>query len=267
MKEPLLQLDNIAVGYNGRPLYSCVSDSVESGSLVAFLGENGAGKSTLLRCMAGRMKPLAGDVKIAGADIAGLSRREMALTVSIVASGNTLAGALTVTELVSLGRQPHTGFLGRLSEHDRRITREAIAAAGMTAFAHRQVATLSDGERQKVMIARALAQETPVMLLDEPTAFLDVASRLETLQLLATLAREENKIIIYSTHDVSSALRLSSRLWLLETSTGSGASASGPRHSFTAGSPASLIASGDLARLFSDRAVRFDPVALDFLPQ
>ena len=108
MKEPLLKLENIAVGYNGRPLYSEVNDSVESGSLVAFLGENGAGKSTLLRSIAGRLKPLAGDVKIAGTDIAGLSRREMALTVSIVATGNTLAGALTVTELVSLGRGRRT---------------------------------------------------------------------------------------------------------------------------------------------------------------
>lgn len=267
MKEPLLKLENIAVGYNGRPLYSEVNDSVESGSLVAFLGENGAGKSTLLRSIAGRLKPLAGDVKIAGTDIAGLSRREMALTVSIVATGNTLAGALTVTELVSLGRQPHTGFFGRLSERDRRITREAIASTGMTPLAHRQVATLSDGERQKVMIARALAQETPVMLLDEPAAFLDVASRLETLQLLATLAREEDKIIIFSTHDVSSALRLASRLWLLEPSAGSDASTSGPHHSFIAGPPASLIASGHLARLFPDRAVNFDPVSLDFLPQ
>ena len=124
MKEPLLKLENIAVGYNGRPLYSEVNDSVESGSLVAFLGENGAGKSTLLRSIAGRLKPLAGDVKIAGTDIAGLSRREMALTVSIVATGNTLAGALTVTELVSLGRQPHTGFFGRLSERDRRRSEE-----------------------------------------------------------------------------------------------------------------------------------------------
>ena len=105
------------------------------------------------------------------------------------------------------------------------------------------------------------------MLLDEPTAFLDVASRLETLQLLATLAREEDKIIIFSTHDVSSALRLASRLWLLEPSAGSDALTSGPHHSFTAGPPASLIASGHLASLFPDRAIHFDPVALDFLPQ
>lgn len=259
MNTPLLELKNVAVGYGARTLYRDVNLRVGEGEMVALLGANGAGKSTLLRCITGTLAPLAGAVEIAGLPLAGIPRRELAKLVSLVNTGLTMAGALTVRELVGLGRQPHTGFLGMLSRNDREIVGQSIKAVGMSALAGRQVASLSDGERQKAMIARALAQETPVMVLDEPTAFLDVASRLETMQLLRGLALSQKKAIILSTHDVSSALRLCQRLWLI---------VDGPDgvRRVVDGTPASLIADGTLASLFPGRRVSFDPSLMDFIP-
>lgn len=260
MKNILLKLEDVAVGYGSKPLYEGVNLNVECGEMVTLLGANGVGKSTLLRCVTGRLAPLHGKVKVAGRSLAGIPKLELAKLVSIVNTGQELAGALTVEELVSLGRQPHTGFFGRLSRRDKDVVARAMMAVGMSEFASRHVASLSDGERQKVMIARALAQETSVMVLDEPTAFLDVASRLETLQLLSRLAREEGKAIILSSHDVSSALRLSQRLWLIIRDE------SGKR-CLVDGTPSDLIKTGALERLFLGRSVIFDSSLLDFLPK
>lgn len=260
MKEILLKLENVAVGYGATPLYEDVNLAVESGEMVTLLGANGAGKSTLLRCVTGRLAPMCGVVEVAGRSLVGIPKGDLAKLVSVVNTGQELAGALTVEELVSLGRQPHTGFFGRLSRKDRDVVERAILAVGMADFTARQVASLSDGERQKVMIARALAQETPVMVLDEPTAFLDVASRLETLQLLSRLAREEGKAIILSSHDVSSALRLSQRLWLIIRD-------ELEMRRLIDGAPTELIKTGALEKLFSGRQVFFDSSLLDFLPK
>ncbi len=266
MNDTLLKLDNVAVGYGGIPLYEDVNLRVSRGEMVTLLGANGAGKSTLLRCVTGRLAPLRGHVEITGRSLSGIPKGELARLVSIVSTDRALAGALTVEELVALGRQPHTGFFGRLSRRDREVVSCSLEAVGMAAFSSRQVASLSDGERQKVMIARALAQETPVMVLDEPTAFLDVASRLETLQLLSRLARNEGKAVILSSHDVSSALRLSQRLWLIvEKSDGEGSHGS-CRRGLIDGSPRELIESNALSSLFPGRHVTFDSSLLDFLP-
>lgn len=265
MSDILLKLEDVAVGYGGVPLYEGVNLTVGRGELVTLLGANGAGKSTLLRCVTGRLAPMAGRVEISGRSLEGIPQRELARLVSVVNTGRGLAGALTVEELVSLGRQPHTGFFGRLSNHDREVVARAIDSVGMAAFSNRRIASLSDGERQKTMIARALAQETPVMVLDEPTAFLDVASRLETLRLLSRLSRDEGKAIILSSHDISSALRLSSRLWLILPSFAASSVTTTSRQLID-GTPSTLVTSGVLSRLFPDRPVRFDSTLLDFLP-
>lgn len=279
MNKPILQLDDVAVGYGGRALYSHVNAQVFPGELVTLLGANGAGKSTLLRCITGQLHPMSGTVSIAGTPLSGISDKELARLVAVVNTGNTLAGALTAEELVALGRQPHTGFFGRLGKQDRKVVANALEAVGMTGMKDRQVASLSDGERQKVMIARALAQTTPVVVLDEPTAFLDVASRIETLRLLAQLARDEKRAIILSSHDVGSALRASSRLWLIspEDSTDAAQTAENGKEmlhpselgtsSLVDGTPAQLIADGSLARLFPGRDVMFDASVLDFVPK
>lgn len=259
MEKALLRLKHVAVGYGGTPLYKGVNTEVKAGELVSLLGSNGAGKSTLLRCVTGRLAPMSGEIDICGRALMGIPKRELAKLVSVVRTSQQMAGGLTVSELVALGRQPHTGFFGRLGAKDREIVGRSLESVGMGGFASRQVASLSDGERQKVMIARALAQETPVMVLDEPTAFLDVASRLETMQLLARLAADEKKAVLLSSHDVATAFRLSSRLWLLTQGE------NGER-SLVDGSPSELVASGAVKELFRGRAVSFSPELLDFLP-
>lgn len=210
---------NLAVGYvHGRHVTTLLSGlnlSIGRGQLVALLGQNGAGKSTLLRALTCASRPLAGWIEVDGCNLGSISLRERSRLIGLVTTDRIQAGALTVTELVGLGRQPHTGFLGRLDDDDRAIVARAIASVGITAKAQAYVAQLSDGERQKAMIARALAQSTPIIVLDEPTAFLDAASRIETMQLLARLAHEQGKAVVLSTHDISRSLLLTDRLWLI----------------------------------------------------
>ena len=188
---------------------------LERGHLVSLLGKNGAGKSTLLRTLTAASRPLAGTVAVDGHDLHSLTALQRSRLIGLVATEGIHAGALTVAELVALGRQPHTGFLGRLSDDDRQIVAEAIENVGIAHKAQSYVAQLSDGERQKAMIARALAQSTPLIVLDEPTAFLDVASRIETMRLLSDLAHQHDKAILLSTHDISQAVQLSDDIWLI----------------------------------------------------
>lgn len=257
--DTLLKADNLTVGYrNGtheKMVLSRLELSLGRGELVSLLGANGTGKSTLLRTLAGRQRPLAGKVSIEGRDIEKCPSDMLSRLVSIVHTDRTMAGGLTVEELVSLGRHPHTGFFGRLSASDREIVGHSLREVGIGDMGNRFVATLSDGERQKAMIARALAQDTPVIILDEPTAFLDVASRIEAMQLLARLAHDNGKGILLSSHDVSQSLLLSDRLWLLRSD-----------GTMTQGATDALVTDGALDTLFAGRDVRFDPVMRDFRP-
>ena len=158
-----------------------------------------------------------------------------------------------MTELVGLGRQPHTGFLGRLDEEDHAIVRQAMEDSGIISKAGEYIASLSDGERQKAMIARALAQRTPIIILDEPTAFLDVASRIETMRLLQTLAHERGKAVLLSSHDISQSLMLADELWLITTD-----------RQVVTGTTPELVASGAMNRLFMNRSIHFNPQILDY---
>lgn len=259
MKIPLLEIRNLSVGYHGKPLLDRLNLSVERGELVALLGANGIGKSTLIKSITGRLQPIEGEVVVDGKNLTDISNKELAKLISIVTTNRSMAGALTVAETVALGRQPYTGFFGRLSGSDKEIVAGALQSVGMSMFATRSVAALSDGERQKVMVARALAQQTPIMLLDEPTSFLDVASRLETFQLLSQLSHSTRKGVIVSTHDIATALRLADRLWLLAED------ARGER-TVVAGTPSELIENGALETMFRGRHVRFDTEAGDFIP-
>lgn len=257
-QQPILSAENLSVGYrNGRTLTvvaSGISLSLRRGELVALLGANGTGKSTLLRTLSGVQPPLSGSVLIDGQSLAAISQRRRSRLISIVYTDRTLAGALTVTELVSLGRQPYTGFFGRLDRDDLQIVEQALEAVGIAHKAADYVATLSDGERQKAMIARALAQEAPIIILDEPTTFLDVASRLDTMTLLSQLASRHDKAIVLSTHDISAALTYASRLWLLDRS---GVITEGPTDC--------LIADGSLNAAFASERITFSPTLRDFV--
>lgn len=178
-----------------------------SGEVTCLLGLNGAGKSTLLRTLCGFQPPLGGNT-FDGKPLSGYSQANFSLTVGVVLTEKTNAGGITVYELVSLGRHPYTGFFGQLKKRDHVIIEQSLEAAGIAHKANNYVSELSDGERQKAMIAKALAQQCPIILLDEPTAFLDVTSRIETMVLLHRLAVEQEKAVLLSTHDLDLAIQM-----------------------------------------------------------
>ena len=251
---PLLEARGLSVGYGGRRrtvVLSAVNAALRRGECVALLGPNGSGKSTLLRTLAGLQRPLAGSILLNGGDLAQLSPGEVARTLSVVLTDPIDAAQLTAWEVVALGRSPHAGFSGRLSEADREIVRGALLAASAAALAARPVQDLSDGERQRVMIARALAQQPRLILLDEPTAFLDLEARAEIARLLRSLATGEAdgepRGILITSHDFDLALQLADQLWLIQRDGG-----------LRVGTPKELSDSGALADLFSHSAVRFD---------
>ena len=227
------------------------------GEVTALLGRNGAGKSTLLKTLCGLLPPLDGEIVIEGKPLGDYRPEQLAASVGVVLTESTQAGGISVYDLVALGRYPHTGFFGTLREADHVAIRAALETAGIADKADRHVAELSDGERQKAFIAKALAQECPIILLDEPTAFLDVTSRLETMVSLRKLAHEKGKAILLSTHDLDTALQLADRLWLQPAYDTEKQTA----EPMVIGLPSELITSGALARFFSTDTVTFDPVS------
>lgn len=208
--------NRLTVGYRGHRVVEDISLSLPCGRLVCLLGPNGAGKSTLLRTLCGFQPPIAGTVTISGSDITTMSAAEVARLVSVVLTDRPLTPSLTAAEMVGMGRAPYTGFWGRLSDNDRRLVSEAMQTVGVDSLATRRMGRLSDGERQKVMIAKALAQHTPVIVLDEPTAFLDYPSKVAVMKTLARLAHDEGKTILMSTHDLELAAQLGDELMEIE---------------------------------------------------
>ena len=216
-----------------------------AGRMICLLGPNGSGKSTLLRTLAGLQPPLHGTVEIDGRS--GLSSAELARKISLVLTDRVAGNNLDVYALVALGRYPWSDWLGGLKESDRTAIARAIDAAGIGDLLDRKVHTLSDGESQKVMLARALAQDTPILMLDEPTAHLDLPSRIRLMRLLHRLARELNKGILLSTHELDLAMQVADEVWLLQ--------AAGPFHR---GAPEDLILNGVFEAVFAREGVVFD---------
>jgi len=248
---PLLTARDLAIGYRlgrrgDKTVQRALEFSLAPGSLVCLLGPNGAGKSTLLRTVGGMQPPLGGSLLLEGRPLSALSESERSRLTGLVLTDKTFAGGLRVHELVELGRHPHVGFFGRLGAEDHRVVRRAMEQTGIEGKADSYVAELSDGERQKVMIAKALAQECPLILLDEPTAYLDVTSRIEITHLLHRLARQ-GKSVLLSTHDVEQALLLADRLWLLSKERG-----------LLCGVTEDLVLRGEMNRFFGRGEVAFD---------
>lgn len=220
-----IQLKDLSIGYklhNGKTktIASHINASVESGMLTCLIGRNGTGKSTLLRTMTGFIPPLEGQVILEGRDLSILSATERARIISIVLTERPETDNITVNELVGMGRLPYTNFWGTLQEEDRQIVDDAMQMIGIYELRNRKIGTLSDGEKQKAMIGKAIAQQTPVIILDEPTAFLDYPSKQETMLLLHQLAQELNKTIFLSTHDLNIAYQVADKIWCMGNDNG-----------------------------------------------
>ncbi|MDQ7028254.1 MAG: ABC transporter ATP-binding protein [Anaerolineae bacterium] len=252
----ILKTHQLAIGYPKFTVAADIDVALYEGELVCLIGPNGAGKSTLLRTIAGIQTPITGHTTLLGDDVHKLEARELARRLSIVLTDRIDVGLLSGYALVALGRHPYTDWTGQLSKQDEAIIRWAVEAVGAEEIAPRNVNELSDGERQKLMIARALAQEPAVMLLDEPTAYLDLPRRVEIMLLLRDLARKTSRAILLSTHDLDLALRNADRIWLM------------PKDGvLQVGAPEDLVLSGAFESAFSSEGVLFDRRAGSFRTQ
>lgn len=249
--DKILQIENLTIGYKQRKETKVVAQNISaqlhSGELVCLLGPNGAGKSTLMRTISGAQQPISGHVLLNNQIVHDLTAKQLAKKLSLVLTERVQAGMLTSYEVVALGRYPHIDWAGKLSSKDHEIIEWSIKMAGATELAERILAELSDGERQKIMVARALAQEPELMILDEVTAFLDLPRRVEIMQLLKKLAHEAGKAILLSTHDMDLALRSADRIWLLPKE--------GELH---IGAPEDLVLNGAFEQAFKSEGVRFN---------
>ena len=253
-------LENLSIGYRTKAGTRVVAEGLQaavcSGELTCLLGANGIGKSTLLRTLSAFQPALSGEVLINTSltshlsPLTSLSDKELSRLIGVVLTEKPDIRNMTVRELVALGRSPYTGFWGTLHDQDWQVVDEAIDAVRIGQLRERMVHTLSDGERQKVMIAKALAQQTPIIFLDEPTAFLDFPSKVEMMQLLRRLAKEGQKTIFLSTHDFELALQVADRLWLMEA------------NQLNVGTPRELAQNGALARYVELPCITFDSQSL-----
>lgn len=251
MKNTTLYIDGLSIGYKRKKdnLHVCddLNAQINPGELICLLGENGSGKSTLIRTISGFQPALAGKASLMGKNLFSLKEREMALLAAVVLTDRIEVPNATVEELVSLGRSPFTNMMGKLSAEDKRVVADSIKKCGIQHKTNEQLSNLSDGEKQKVFIAKALAQDTPLIILDEPTAFLDLPARVEIIQLLREIAVSSSKSILMSTHDLDLAIQMADKLWLLPKG--------GP---LITGSPEDLLLNDAFKQLFQQRGVEFD---------
>lgn len=251
MNKTTVRLKDLSIGYSGKKdktvVASGMNGSIRCGELTCLLGANGVGKSTLLRTLSAFQPKLGGDILIEDRSIDEFTDKELSRVIGIVLTEKPDVMNMTVTELVCLGRSPYTGFWGTYSKHDREVVDEAIEMVGIEQLSQRMVHTLSDGERQKVMIAKALAQQTPIIYLDEPTAFLDFPSKVEMMQLLHNISRNTQKTIFLSTHDLELALQIADTIWIMDRGNG-----------ITTGTPEDLSLDGSMAKFFARKGIAFD---------
>lgn len=240
---PTIQLHDLSTGYRSRREEKVISRHLElaiaPGEVVMLMGPNGSGKSTLMHTMAGLLPPLSGEVIISGKPLSSLKMKELARLLSLVLTERIPAGNMSISDIVAVGRYPYTGFRGSLRPEDKVVIREALRACHLDGMQERLYSTLSDGEKQRVMIARALAQETPLILLDEPTAHLDLPSRLEVTTMLRSLARSLGKSILISTHELDLALGWADTIWLMDRA-----------GEIVSAAPEDLILGGHIERVF-----------------
>lgn len=251
MSRLIIQTRHLAIGYPGKKepvrVQTELDLSILRGELVCLIGPNGCGKSTLLRTLAGLQPLLSGEIRIDGRPLQKQSLKEKAKLLALVLTDRVEVSNLTVEQLVSTGRNPYTGWLGRLGEEDWEKVRVALTQVHLQGYGHRFISELSDGEKQRALIAKALVQDTPVIFLDEPTAHLDLPNRVEVMLLLRTLAKETAKSVILSTHELDLALQAADKLWLMS-----------PHGGITVGTPEDLVLNESIQRVFANLSFRFD---------
>jgi len=250
----MLSVEELVIGYGTTRVAGPLDVQLAAGEFACLLGPNGSGKSTLLRTLAAMQPPLAGRLRIGDDDVAGLSALERARCIAIVLTERPATGLLRARELVELGRLPHTDWSGRLRDEDHAAVDAALGAVGAQQFANRYVADLSDGERQRIWLARALAQQPKVILLDEVLAFLDLPGRVQTMHLLRRIAREQNLAVLLSCHDLELALHAADKLWIHL-----------PGGQLRAGNAQAIIADGSLQLAFEQKGVRYDTATSRFV--
>lgn len=247
IKNPILQIDDCSIGYPYRTVASDINATIYAGQFVSLIGQNGVGKSTLIKSICGLLPLLEGAILWDGVGLELMDERELSTYISVVLTDRLEVPHATVFELVGYGRSPYTNIFGRLTKSDICKVDEALEQCGIAHKRHCQIETLSDGERQKVAIAKALAQDTPLIILDEPTAFLDLPARVEIIHLLRQIVKNSNKSIFMSTHDLDLALQMSDALWLLQ-----------PNGEISIGSPEDLMLANEFQQLFEGKNVNFD---------
>ena len=241
-----MRLLDLSVGYRNRVVLDNLNLSADDCELVAMIGRNGAGKSSLMRTIARLQPALSGEVAIAGKPLNKFSRSELAGMLSIATTEPVSISNLTVRQLVSFGRFPHTNWIGKLTAEDVALVYEAMQLTGVVSLENKNLHEISDGERQRAMIARALAQNTDLILLDEPTAFLDMPNKYEIVNLLHRLTLTKRKTIIFSTHDLNIAMQEADKLWLI---------IDGVIHE---GAPEDMVLNHQFARVFEGTNLYFD---------
>lgn len=254
MNAVLIDIKNLSIGYKGKAFINNINLQLKKGEVLSLLGANGIGKSTLLKTITGEIGAIKGNITINSKHISDFSQKELSKIIAIVTTERVFAGGLRVSELVALGRHPHTGFFGKLSEKDIEIINNAISVVGITHKKDSFVAELSDGERQKTMIARAIAQQTPIIILDEPFSFLDTASRIEIFNLLKQISKERQTGILLSSHDVSQAIRMSDKICLVTSN-----------REIHIGTPSEIIDNNYISTLFDNNKIIFDKSQSDFI--
>ncbi len=251
MQQKSIELTDLCTGYMVNKQKKVISDKltakIYSNELTCLLGPNGAGKSTLLRTLAGFQPSLSGSINVGGQDIKTYNSKELAKVISVVLTDNSSIRNMTAYDVVGMGRAPYTGFWGKLKESDKKMIDKCFTWVGIEDLKERKMQTLSDGERQKVMIAKAIAQETPVIFMDEPTAFLDYPSKIQMMLLLHRLAKSLKKTIFLSTHDLEHALQVADHVWLLDK-----------EHGLTTGSPEDLSSMGMIEEYFNRDGITYD---------
>lgn len=250
----MIQLKDFSIGYGSRMLLYKVNTSFCKGQLTALIGRNGTGKSTLLRAIAGLNRHYSGEVLLNDRPIFRMQPQELARTLAFVTTERTRIPNLRCEDVVAIGRAPYTNWIGRMQDIDRRIVTDAIRSVGMESYALRTMDTMSDGECQRIMIARALAQDTPAILLDEPTSFLDMPNRYELVALLQSLAHTQGKCVLFSTHELDVALQICDSIALVDD---------GALYHL---SVPEMVASGHIQRLFRTPNLSIDRLCTAFNP-